>query len=123
MRERFRLYRPGGRAFSRYESGKLVERYYIDLVPADIASPDLETFLDMLRDVRAETDSETFQKCRVVRVDENGNDKHYDALEFLENAGNMTQRSLLDPSLGLALMAAAQDRDTGHLRTARYNCR
>ena len=123
MRERFRLYRPGGRAFSRYESGKLVERYYIDLVPADIASPDLEAFLDMLRDVRAETDCETFDKCRVVHVDEDGNDKHYDALEFLDNTGNMLQRSSLDPSLNFALLATAQDRDTGHLRAARYNCR
>ena len=96
MKKHFRLYRPGGRHVSGYRFGKLVERRYIELVPTDTASPDLKSFLDMLRDVHGETDDETFGQCRVGFVDEKGVGRYYDPLDFLKNEGNMPEPSALE---------------------------
>ena len=94
MKKYFRLYRPGGRHVSGYRFGKLVQRRYIDLVATDTASPDLETFLEMLREVHGETDDETFGQCRVGYVDDKGVGLYYDPLEFLENEGSMPEYTL-----------------------------
>ena len=81
------LYALGGRQVSSYRFGKLVERRYIDLVPTDTASADLDIFLAMLGDRQQATDAADFGHCRVGYVDENGVGRYYDASEFLANHG------------------------------------
>ncbi len=97
MEKRFVLYRPGGKQVSSYSFGKLVERRYIDLVPSEIASPDLDAFLALLRQTLDETDESFFRRCRVGHVDENGVGLYYDAREFLNSEGRMDEYSEPEP--------------------------
>lgn len=97
MEKQFVLYRPGGKQVSSYSYGKLVERRYIDLVPSEIASPNLDAFLASLRQARDETDEPFFRRCRVGHVDENGVGLYYDAREFLNSEGRMDEYSEPEP--------------------------
>ncbi|MCY3978760.1 MAG: hypothetical protein OXG23_11740 [Chloroflexi bacterium] len=91
MRKRYVLYVLGGRQVSSYSFGKLVERRYIDLIPSEIASQDLNAFLVMLRDAKNEMDETAFSQSRVGHVDENGVGRYYDACEFLKSEGRMDE--------------------------------
>ena len=87
----------GGRQVSSYSFGKLVERRYIDLIPSEIESLDLNAFLVMLRDAQNEMDATAFGQSRVGHVDENGVGRYYDASEFLKRDGEMDEYSEPEP--------------------------
>lgn len=97
MRKKYVLYVLGGRQVSSYSFGKLVERRYIDLIPCEIASQDLNAFLVMLRDAQNEMDATAFSQSRVGHVDENGVGLYYDAREFLKRDGEMDEYSEPEP--------------------------
>ena len=87
------LFEPGGRQVSGYSYGKLVERRYIDIVRAGVESTCKEEFLNHLRDANERFGVEKLRECRVGYVDDNGAGVYFDALEFLENEGNMHESS------------------------------
>ncbi len=97
VRKQYVLYVLGGRQVSSYSFGKLVERRYIDLIPSEIASQDLNAFLVMLRDAQNEMDETAFSQSRVGHVDENGVGRYYDACEFLKSEGRMEGYSEPEP--------------------------
>ncbi|MDE2776011.1 MAG: hypothetical protein OXI77_08740 [Chloroflexota bacterium] len=97
IRKQYVLYVLGGRQVSSYSFGKLVQRRYIDLIPSEIASQDLNAFLVMLRDAQNEMDTAGFSQSRVGHVDNNGVGQYYDAREFLKSEGRMDGYSEPEP--------------------------
>ncbi len=81
MRKQFVLFQPGGKQISGYSYGKLVERRYIDIVPTNIASPDRDTFIQI---VEQQLSDEELRECRIGYVDDNGVGAYYGWQEFLD---------------------------------------
>ena len=102
-KKRYVFYELGGRTVAGYSHGKLVERRYLDIVRTETASPDLDTFLDMLRDLQRQIDPLTFDECRVGFVDDNDVGLYFDPSEFLENNGVM--ESCRQPAIGSMILA------------------
>ena len=84
MRKKYVLYAPGGRQFSGYSYGKLVERRYIDVVRTGIESPDRDEFIQLVE--QAQPSEEELRECRIGYVDDNGVGDYSSWQEFLDMA-------------------------------------
>ena len=84
MRKKYVLFKPGGRQVSGYSYGKLVERRYIDIIPTEIASPDRDTFIQLVE--KQQLTDEELRECRIGYVDDNGVGDYSSWQEFLDVA-------------------------------------
>ena len=80
----YALFKPGGRQVRGFSYGKLVEVRYLDVIPAGIASPDRNEFIELVKAQRL-TDEE-LRDCRIGFVDDKGVGTYCDWQEFLDMA-------------------------------------
>ena len=83
------LYEPGGRKIRGFDNGQLVETRYIEVVPTDIASPDRDEFIQMVK--QAQLTEEELGECRIGYVDKSGAGDYCSWQEFLDMAPESSQ--------------------------------